>query len=156
MVCTLPPNPTSPNPPFSTSPTPQVGVSALVQRQGKILVVRRGNPPNQGQLAFPGGKVHWGEPLVQAVQRELKEETGITATVDRLLDAVDVVLTNKQKQVEQHFVVLCYLCHWAHGQARASDDAQAVYWLSAQTLLQRDDVSAGVRQILRKLNDTNN
>lgn len=40
---------------------PIIGVSALVQRQGKILVVQRGKAPGAGQIAFPGGKLQWGE-----------------------------------------------------------------------------------------------
>lgn len=156
----MPCNQSAPTPshsasPFTSPPHPRVGVSALVQRDDKILVVRRRNAPNQGQLAFPGGKLHWGEPLMQGVARELKEETGIVASVDRLLEAVDVFLTNEHEQITQHFVVLCYLCHWQQGQARANDDAEAVYWLSAQELLQRNDISAGVRQVLRGLSNIN-
>lgn len=54
-----------------------VSVALLVG--DRVLLVRRGQPPSQGQYAFPGGRVEEGETDEAAARRELMEETGIDA-----------------------------------------------------------------------------
>lgn len=68
---------------------PIPAVLAVVTRDGQILLVRRANPPDAGLWGFPGGKIEFGEPLLRAAERELAEETGVTATATTVLDALD-------------------------------------------------------------------
>jgi ADP-ribose pyrophosphatase YjhB (NUDIX family) len=66
-------------------------VAVAVQPVGSgLLVVRRGIPPAQDRLALPGGYVDLGETWQEAVVRELREETGLTAepATVRLLDVL--------------------------------------------------------------------
>jgi len=55
--------------------TPKLTVDAIVDYQGKILLIKRKNPPHG--WALPGGFVDVGEAVETAVQRELKEEANI-------------------------------------------------------------------------------
>ena len=50
---------------------------AIVPYQGKLVGLRRGIEPRQGQVAFPGGYINSGETYQAALSRELFEETGI-------------------------------------------------------------------------------
>jgi 8-oxo-dGTP diphosphatase len=60
--------------------------AAVIRREGKILIAQRPLDKHQGGLwEFPGGKVEEGEPVQQALVRELEEELGITATASRPL-----------------------------------------------------------------------
>jgi 8-oxo-dGTP diphosphatase len=63
-----------------------VDVVALTEVDGEthLLVVRRGNPPFEGQWAFPGGYLEVDEDLAPGAVRELEEETGVALSPDRL------------------------------------------------------------------------
>jgi 8-oxo-dGTP pyrophosphatase MutT (NUDIX family) len=60
---------------FNNSPV--LTVDAVVEQDGKILLIKRKYPPYG--WALPGGKVECGETLEEAVKRELLEETNLTA-----------------------------------------------------------------------------
>ena len=56
---------------------PYLAVSAAIFRDGRVLIVRRAQPPAHGVYTLPGGGVELGETLEQAVIREVREETGL-------------------------------------------------------------------------------
>src|SRR5450755_3155567 len=56
---------------------PYLAVSAAIIRDGKVLVVRRARQPALGVYTLPGGAVETGETLMQAVTREVREETAL-------------------------------------------------------------------------------
>lgn len=58
---------------------------ALIERDGKLLVLRRGKEPGKGKLGFPGGFVDAGESLEHSVIREIAEEVGLQAYAPRYL-----------------------------------------------------------------------
>jgi 8-oxo-dGTP diphosphatase len=61
-------------------------VAAIIERDGQILIAQRKNLGYHPlKWEFPGGKVEPGETPEAAVIRELQEELGITARVDREL-----------------------------------------------------------------------
>ncbi|MBA4502447.1 Nudix family hydrolase [Marinobacterium marinum] len=63
-----------------------VAAAVIRDRSGRILIARRPDDKHQGGLwEFPGGKVEAGEPVADALARELKEELGIQVTSARPL-----------------------------------------------------------------------
>jgi 8-oxo-dGTP diphosphatase len=58
-----------------------VAVKALIERDGKVLVLRESaeHPTNThaGEYDLPGGRIEPGEHLEDALLREVKEETGL-------------------------------------------------------------------------------
>jgi len=64
---------------------PSVAVDGIVLHGGKLVAVRRKNEPYRGMPALPGGFVELGETTVDAVVREVREETGLEAEVEASL-----------------------------------------------------------------------
>lgn len=62
---------------------PRVGSAALVvDRHGRLLLGVRAKDPNRGKWVLPGGKVRPFETLADAVEREIREETGLEIAVE--------------------------------------------------------------------------
>lgn len=82
-----------------------VGVGAVIVRDGRVLMLRRIRIPEAGMWDLPGGKVDLGETMEDAVTREVREETGLDATVKELIAVSDHIVPED----EMHFVVLGFL-----------------------------------------------
>src|SRR5690349_4827279 len=70
--------------------TRRVAVRAVIVKDGKLFCVKLNNYGGDGSKALGtwitvGGKVDIGEPLLDAIIREVVEETGITPVVGNLL-----------------------------------------------------------------------
>ena len=57
-----------------------VAAFAFLEGAMQVLLVRRRYEPYESYWALPGGGLHPDETLEQAAERELREETGLTAT----------------------------------------------------------------------------
>ncbi|MEM4576507.1 MAG: NUDIX domain-containing protein [Candidatus Nezhaarchaeales archaeon] len=51
-------------------------VSALIERNGKLLFIKRGETPKRGYYSFPEGHLKVGESIFSGVVRECREEIG--------------------------------------------------------------------------------
>ena len=65
---------------------PILAVGAVAVKDGKVLLVKRGEKPGRGHWTLPGGDVYPGEELKAAVSRELREECGIEVAVEEIAD----------------------------------------------------------------------
>ena len=65
------------------SPRTRVSPHGLCVEQDRVLLVRLAPPlPDAGSWGLPGGGLDWGETPEEAVVREFREETGLTAVVE--------------------------------------------------------------------------
>lgn len=107
---------------------PIIGVGGVVISDGRVLLVRRGSPPLQGQWSIPGGILESGETLIEGVRRELAEETGIDVRVGTLIEVFERIDRDPFGKAQYHFVVLDYLCEAVRGIALAGSDVSEVAW----------------------------
>ena len=64
---------------------PKVAATCIVERDSKVLMIKRGNEPGFGLWSMPGGYVDRGEVVEEAAVREVLEETGLSVEVDHLV-----------------------------------------------------------------------
>ncbi len=115
-------------------PIPAVGIVCF-NDDGQVLLIRRGNPPRQGEWSMPGGKLEWGEKAVDAALRELAEETGVTAEILGLIEVVDGIFTSRTTgDVTRHYVLIDYVAHYLSGTVAAGDDASEARFVALDTI----------------------
>jgi ADP-ribose pyrophosphatase YjhB (NUDIX family) len=108
---------------------PVVGVGAVIIRDCKIALIKRGNEPARGKWTIPGGLVELAESPEQAVVREAKEETGLDVNDPSLMDVVSNVDLDEKGRVKYHYVIIEYFVHVKAGVAEASSDAMELRWV---------------------------
>lgn len=113
---------------------PVVGVGAVVVREGRALIVRRGHEPRKGEWSLPGGVLDLGESLSDGVRREVKEETGLDVRPGPIVETFDRVHRDADGRIRYHFVIVDFVCESATGEAVAGSDAEAVAWVRADEL----------------------
>ena len=104
--------------------------SAIVERDGRYLLVLRRNPPAADMYAFPGGRGEEGETPAETALRELHEETGLRGRDPRLFATYD--LPGRDGPGGPSFFLSVFRVEAdAAGVAVAADDAAGLGWFSA-------------------------
>ncbi len=121
---------------WSGAPYPPVFVTvdALLQCQGRVLLIRRAQAPGRGLLALPGGFIEQRETLWRSCLRELAEETHCALPEATLQAALRGVAVFDHPERSQRGRVISHVHHFDLGDAtawpevRADDDASEVHW----------------------------
>ena len=115
---------------------PVASVGAVVIGPDGILLVKRGQPPLAGEWSLPGGAIETGETMIEAVRREVREETGVDVEVGPLLDAFDRIHHDADGRVEFHYLLVDFLCTPVGGDVCCGSDAAAASWVRVDALPQ--------------------
>lgn len=100
--------------------TPLLTVDCVVfDASGALLLIERGHEPFKGFYALPGGFVDVGETVEEAALRELKEETGASGRVVRLVG----VYSDPARDPRGHTVSVAFVVEWDGAAVRGGDDA---------------------------------
>ncbi len=130
----------------------QIGVKVLLRNdEGKLLFLRRAASfkPGPQKWDIPGGRINPEESLKQALEREVREETGLTLKASqRLLAAQDIFAPD----AELHVVRLTYI-GTASGEVVISDEHDTYAWMSIPEILAEPQVDSYLRTILENYSD---
>jgi len=126
---------------------PVVGVGAVVMKDGKVLLVKRGIDPNKGLWAIPGGSLKLGETLQEGAEREIMEETGITIKAKDPVYSFDFFERDGDGRLRFHYVIVDMIADYVGGEAQGADDALEARWVS-QGELKEMDVSRNTLKII--------
>jgi len=105
---------------------PKIAAGVLVERAGRLLLVRRNHEPALGRWSFPSGYVDAGEVIEAAAAREVQEETGLDVRLTRLLG----VYSSAGEQV----VFVAYAGEAPAGEARAGDEVSEARWFEPDAI----------------------
>ena len=126
---------------------PIVGVGAVIFREGRVLLVKRGAPPMQGEWSLPGGALEIGETLVEGVRREVLEETGLIVEPVTMIEVFDRIARDEAGRVQYHYVLVDYLCRITGGFAACASDALDLRWAAPDEL---DAIAPFTREVILK------
>ena len=118
-----------------------IGVGAVVFRGSEVLLIKRGKPPFEGCWSIPGGAVEHGESLLDAVRREVREESAVEIKILGLLDVFEALPGKADVNFQRHTLMIDYVADWRSGEPVAGDDAieaEFVPFSEAETRLSWD------------------
>lgn len=124
-----------------SNPIPTVDV--ILQRDSKVLMVRRKKDPFKDRLALPGGFVNEGETVEEAMKRESIEETSLE------VEPVDIlgVYSDPKRDPRKHIVTVVFIGIIVGGSSRAGDDAASIEWVKIADI-KRQQIAFDHAQIL--------
>jgi 8-oxo-dGTP diphosphatase len=126
---------------------PILAVSAAIIRDGKALIVRRARSPAAGLYTLPGGGVELGETLLDAVVREVREETALVVEPVALIGYRDAIARDDEGRIERHFVILPFAARWIAGEPVLSDELSEAVWLDPAAIAGLD-TTVGLAEII--------
>ena len=103
---------------------PKVAAGAIIEADGRVLLLRRGIEPARGRWTFPGGYVDRGEPVPAAAAREAHEETGVRVAVGELLG----VYSRRGDPV----VLIVYRARVTAGEPRLGPETLELRWVEPE------------------------
>ena len=104
-----------------------VAVSGLISHpNGQVLLIRS---PRRGWES-PGGQVEKGEDLIEALQREIKEESGVTASIGSLVGVYSNIRSPSK-------VMFGFLGEYVSGKLTTSDESIETKWVDRDSILKK-------------------
>jgi len=123
-------------------------VAVIVNGDDQVLLTKRNIPPFLGEWVMPGGKIDLGEPIQEALKREVREEVGLEVEVGRLIDVFEHVTPGEDNY---HFIIIYYQCTpFSCDIAHNHDEVAEARWVGRDELAQYK-MPAGAQFILGKI-----
>jgi len=110
------------------NPIPMVDI--IIERDDKIVLIKRGTEPFKGMLAIPGGYMELGETIENAAAREAKEETSL------IVELIDIlgVYSDPKRDPRKHSIATVFIGRPNKGNLKADSDAKEAFWMNVDEI----------------------
>jgi 8-oxo-dGTP diphosphatase len=109
---------------------PALAVDGVIIKNHIIVLVKRSNPPFEGQYALPGGFVEFGETVESALIREIVEETGLKVKIKSLIG----VYSDPNRDPRGHIISIAFRAQIIGGEVLSGSDASEVRFFDIRNL----------------------
>ncbi len=106
-------------------PEPTVG-ALIFNDEDKLLIVK--THKWKDNYTIPGGHVELGESLLQALKREVAEETGLELLSGKYVCFQEFIYDDNFWE-KRHFLFFDFLCRVKAGEVHLNDEAQEYLWV---------------------------
>ncbi len=117
-------------------------VGAILEKEGKILLVRESHRkgPDQGKWSHPAGWIEVGEDPLEAVVREVKEESGFDFQPTHILGIYSLVRKDIALELgaTQHPIKIIYTGNISGEQTILADDVTETHWFTPEEIYAMD------------------
>ena len=125
---------------------------AVKNNSGKWLLYKRSRQPMFGKIGFPYGKIHLGEKIKEAAERELLEKTGIEAKLNHKGDVY--ITTNSSNDLVSHVLLHIFTGKNPKGALLKESDIGKCYWGSIKDIPE-ENIFLGLEDILKLIKTKN-
>ena len=103
---------------------PKVGVAAIIIKDGQVLLGKRKTRIGNGEWGFPGGHLEFNESIEDCVEREVREETGLSIKNVRF-----GAITNDVRPEEgTHYITLFFTTRYKSGKVTNMEPRKCERW----------------------------
>lgn len=133
-------------------------VGGLLERDGKFLLVRESQQkgPDHGKWNHPAGWIDVGENPIDAVKREVLEESGYEFTPKYLLGVYSLVRNDIEKEMggTPHGIKLIFIGDISENQVSAlHDDVSEIKWFAPEEIYAMDSATLRDSDIKQMVQD---
>lgn len=104
------------------NPIPTVDI--IIEKDDKVVLIRRKNEPFKGKLAIPGGFVNEGELIEDRAVKEAKEETSLDVRLEQILGVYSI----PDRDPRGHLMTTVFIAKPISGEVKGGDDAAEASW----------------------------
>jgi len=132
-----------------------VAIALLLNNDNQLLISKRLDPDipgADGKWEFVGGHVDFGETPEQAILREITEETGFTAKIEKLVPQIITNYWKNKGNDDVQIFLLTYLCKITGGQMHTEKfdhKISALKFISPKEI-ENYDTLPGVKELVGK------
>jgi ADP-ribose pyrophosphatase YjhB (NUDIX family) len=106
-------------------------VVGLIRNGDDFLLIKRDNPPYKNQWVLPGGKWERGESLLEALLREIREETSYNVEQVILAAVVSVKIMDEKENLNNHYILFF---HVGHIQGKIKKECENLCWANKKSI----------------------